>query len=150
MAYERSLPAVEKTTYFWDMTLDPSVCWGGPVAAGVAGIYRPSGFHEHGTAFTLCRGFVFCSLRDDEHLPFLDGHIAIPEVNGHFPVQYDEHLIGVFVVMPNKLPLELDQLEVIVVHLGDDLRGPVLRELRELLGEVDCGHHVPLFFNVGK
>jgi hypothetical protein len=34
---------------------------------------------------------------------------------------------------------------VIVVHLGDDLRGPMLRELRELFVEVDRGLHTPPF-----
>ena len=40
-------------------------------------------------------------------------------------------------VVPDKFALELHELKVVVIHLGDDLRRPVLRELGELLGQFD-------------
>jgi hypothetical protein len=36
--------------------LDPSVRWGNLVATGTAGVYRTSGFHEHGAAFIQAAG----------------------------------------------------------------------------------------------
>lgn len=102
---------------------------GGLVAASVAGVDRPSDFHERGPAFTFCRGLVFIPLWNDGHLTFPDEHITVPEVNVHISVQHDENLVGIFVVMLNELPLKLHDLEAILVHLGDDFRGPVLREL---------------------
>ncbi len=125
--------------------LNPRIRWSSLFAARVASVDRSRGLHEHGAAFTSCRGHVFDPLRNDKHLPILDRYIAISQVNGHFPIQHDEHLIGVFVAMPNELPLKLDEFEMILVHLGDNLRRPVLRELRELFAEVDCGLHMPPF-----
>jgi len=39
--------------------------------------------------------------------------------------------------MPDEVALQLHDLELIVVHLGDDLGLPLLVEQRELLAEVD-------------
>jgi len=128
----------------------PRVTGGGLFAAGIPGVYCPCDLHEHGAAFILCRGLVFYSLRNDKNLPVPDRHIAIPEVNAHFSTQDDQHLIGVFVVKPNELPLNFDEFKVIVVHLGDNLRRPVLGELSKLFAEVDRGLHVPPFSMPGN
>ncbi len=62
---------------------------------------------------------------------------AVPEVNNHFTVKHEENLVGVFVVMPNELPLELHDFKVIVVHLGDDFWRPMGRKLCELVLQID-------------
>ncbi len=73
--------------------------------------------------------------------PAATGDITVSEMNHHRPIENNEHLVRVRVAVPNKLALELHKLKVIVVHLRDDLRRPVLRELRKLFTEVDCGLH---------
>jgi hypothetical protein len=47
-------------------------------------------------------------------------------------------------VVPDEVALELHDLELVVVELGDNLRLPLLVELRELALEVDrfVGHFV--------
>jgi hypothetical protein len=45
------------------------------------------------------------------------------------------------VVVPDELALELDDLDVGVVQLGDDLGAPGLVEERELLGDLDLLEH---------
>ena len=43
-------------------------------------------------------------------------------------MQYDEDLVGVVVLVSDEFTLELDQFEMIIVHLGDDLWRPVFRK----------------------
>jgi hypothetical protein len=50
---------------------------------------------------------------------------------------HQEHLVGVLVVMPHELATEFRQLELVVVHFGNDARRPVLGEARELFSQID-------------
>jgi hypothetical protein len=43
-------------------------------------------------------------------------------------VHTDEGLIGIPVVMPDEIALQLHDLELIAVHFGDDFRQPLLAE----------------------
>ena len=122
--------------------LNPIICRRRLIATGLASVNCSSRFHHHGMAFRLCRRLVFHTFWNHIHFPFLDTHLSIMEVNGHFSAYNNEYLIGVLVVMPHKLTLKLHELEVAVVHLGNDLRGPVLGELGELFPKVDGALHL--------
>jgi hypothetical protein len=54
-------------------------------------------------------------------------------------------------VVPNEVTLQLHDLELIVVHFGDDLWLPLLLEQPELLAEVDrfVAHVTPPSFDKG-
>src|SRR5262245_37408575 len=75
--------------------------------------------------------------RHDEHLTGLQRDVPVAQMDGHLPVEHDEDLVGFGVGMPDELPLDPHQLEVIVVHLGDDPRRPALTEAAELRGKID-------------
>src|SRR5262245_65011782 len=62
---------------------------------------------------------------------------TVPEVDPQPPLQDNEGLVRVFVVVPDEIALELHDLELIVVHFSDDLRLPLLVEQPEFLLKVD-------------
>jgi hypothetical protein len=74
---------------------------------------------------------------------------AIPKIDPQITFHHDERLIGIFVVVPNKVTLQLHDLELVVVHFGDDLWLPLLVEQPELLAEVDrfVAHVTPPSFD---
>ena len=47
---------------------------------------------------------------------------AVSELNFQSTLQHQEHLVCLRVIMPDKFSLHLDDLEMIVVHLCNDLR----------------------------
>ena len=96
------------------------------LTASVSGVHRPCRLNEHGFALGPRRSLVFDAFRNDEQFALLYGDIMAPKVDYHLPIENDKHFIGVFVAMPHELPLKLHQFEVIVVHLSNDPRRPVL------------------------
>ena len=59
------------------------------------------------------------------------------QLDAHAAVEHDEDLVGIGVAMPHELALDLHELELIVVHPGDDLGRPVVAEAPQLVPEVD-------------
>lgn len=51
-----------------------------------------------------------------------------------------EQLVLLGVGVPEELPLNLGELDVLAVELGDDLRGPLFLKQTELLGERNGVH----------
>src|SRR5262249_56285467 len=64
------------------------------------------------------------------------------KIDSQNSLQDDERLVRILVMMPNEVTLQLDDLELVVVHFGYDLRLPFFVEQAELLGEIDrfIGH----------
>src|SRR6266850_2179548 len=110
---------------------------GGAGAAGVAGVRGAGRLYQHDAALARGLGLVLDAARHDVHLARLQRDVAVAEVKHHLAVEDDENLVGVRVLVPDEVALDPGQLEVVVVHLGDDLGRPLLGELRELVGEVD-------------
>ncbi len=75
---------------------------------------------------------VLDPLGNDEHLPRRHMDRAVAKVDPQLAVDHDERLIRILVVMPNEIAPQLHDLELIVVHPGDDLRPPLLVEQCEL------------------
>src|SRR5262245_24256471 len=116
---------------------DPRVVLGGELARHVAGVDGASGLDEHDPALLSGHGLVFKTSRHDEHVTRTQRDVPISEMDRHLAVQDDEDLIGLGMTVPDELALDLDELEVVVVHPGDDLRRPALAEARELFMHVD-------------
>jgi hypothetical protein len=66
----------------------------------------------------------------------VDGTVA--KIDSQVSFKNDESLISVLMVVPNEVALQLHDLESIIVHFGDDLRGPLFRERSEFLPTIDC------------
>src|SRR5262249_9713346 len=85
---------------------------------------------------------VLYALRDDEHLARRQPDRTIAKIDPQSALEDDERLIRVLVIVPNEVALQPHELELVVVHFGDDLRLPLLVKQPELLAEIDrfVGH----------
>src|SRR2546426_2725794 len=101
--------------------------------------------------FTRRAGDVLDPLGHDEHLARADDNAAVSKANFHFALEDQEYFVRVLVVVPHKLPFQLDELELVVVHFGHHPRRPMLRERGKLLCEIDYfGGHVGLLHRFGS
>ena len=66
-------------------------------------------------AFGNHKHFARCNVND-----------AIAKINAQIALDHDESLIGVLMVVPDKIAPQLHDFELIVVHLGDNFRRPLL------------------------
>lgn len=66
-------------------------------------------------------GLVFHAPGDHGHFARAQVDVAVAQVDAQLACQHDEGLVGVGMGMPDELAVQLDQLELVVVHLGDDL-----------------------------
>ena len=116
---------------------DPNVGLRGQVAALFAGVQHAARFDDHQLHFFFGVGLVLDAFRDDEHFSGAEGDAAVAEVDAELAFDDEEGFVSRRVVVPDELALELLDLELVVVHLGDDFRGPEFVELREFVLQVD-------------
>jgi hypothetical protein len=64
-------------------------------------------------------------------------HCSIAKIDPQNTVDHYEGLIRILVVVPNKIALQLHDLELVVVHFGNDLGLPLFVKQLELLVEID-------------
>ena len=76
-------------------------------------------------------GHVLNAARDDEKLTFFQMNVTIAQAQLQTPFDYEEKLVLIIVVMPNKLSFNLYQLYVGIVHFAGDFRFPVFGENSE-------------------
>jgi hypothetical protein len=116
---------------------DPDIVDRGSFAALMPSVQHPSRFDQEEFDLVLCAGLVLDAFRNYEHLSSRDMHGPIAEINSQFALYHNECLIGVFVIVPNEVTLQLDDFKLIIVHFSDDLRLPLVAEQSELLLKVD-------------
>jgi hypothetical protein len=79
--------------------------------------------------------------RDDVEIAGTQPYFAVPELDGEVPFEDEEEIVGLRMRMPDELSLDLDHDHIVPVELCDDLRRPVVRKGRELLGQTYSGRH---------
>jgi hypothetical protein len=121
------------------LILNPDLVQPGQFAASVAGVERAGRFDQEDAAFIFSNRFMLDAFRHDVHFTFVEADDVIAQVDLHRSSDEDEDFVGFGVGMPDELALDLGQLEMVIVHLGDDARRPEVAELGELVGEVDRG-----------
>src|ERR1019366_1541603 len=82
-------------------------------------------------------GLMLHAFGDDKHLPRCYVYRAVAKIDPQIALEHNESLSGVLVVVPDKVALQLDYLELIIIHLCDDFRTPLLRKESQLLLEID-------------
>jgi methyl coenzyme M reductase subunit C len=60
-------------------------------------------------------------------------HRAVAKIDPQIPFDHDERLVSVFVIIPDEVSLQIHDLELIIVHLGDHFWLPLLVEQTKLL-----------------
>jgi len=81
---------------------------------------------------------------DDHEFALIDPQVSIAQPDQQTALEHEEQLILVSVVVPDKLALELDQLELHVVDLVGDLGAPVVLKRFQLPGDIDRLYHVAI------
>ena len=71
---------------------------------------------------------MFDAFRYDIHLARTDRHCTVAKIDAQLSIQHDERLVRIAVVMPDEVTLDFDDLELVVVHLSNDPRLPVIIE----------------------
>ena len=97
-------------------------------AALVAGVHDATGLHQHQVGFFLRARLVLHALGDDCHVARPQVDVAVAQFDPEPAADDDERFVGVRMAVPDEIALHLDHLELVVVHLGDDLGLPVLGE----------------------
>lgn len=121
-------------------TLESLRSCNGSLRDHVTRVERRGGLEEQDVDFSLGDRPMLDASRNDDELALGHGNDAISEMHVEAPVQNEEELVFVLVLMPNEFALELDELHVLAVQLTDDLRIPVSVESRELFAKVDLLH----------
>jgi len=64
-------------------------------------------------------------------------HHAVAKIDPQLALNDEERLVGFLVVVPDEVALQFDDFELVIVHLGNDFRLPLLIEQGEFLAHVD-------------
>lgn len=81
--------------------------------------------------------------RDNDELAVSQRHRVIAELDAESAAHDKEELVGIIMMVPDELSLELRELHFLAVQLTDDFRPPVLIDLRQLLGDIHLLHIGP-------
>ena len=92
-----------------------------------------------GLAATGC-GAMFDATGNDQQLAFFQPDLPVPEIHPESSLHHQEQLVLIFVMMPDKLALELDEFDLLTVQLADDFGTPVVVKLGELLLDIYFFH----------
>ena len=84
-------------------------------------IQHSSRFDQKKFDFILGKGFVLDALWNHIHFALRHINMTIPEIDAQSPFQNDKRLIGIVMVMPDKIALKFYQLELVTIHFSDDL-----------------------------
>src|SRR5271169_4359039 len=115
----------------------PNIVFGGPFTALMAGVYHPARFDQQQLHLAFRVRLVFDAFRNDEHFSLRNLDCTVAEIDAQVAVDYDERFIGILVIMPYEVALEIHELELIIVHFRNDSRRPMLGEQSEFLGKID-------------
>src|ERR1051326_8354761 len=116
---------------------NPEVIRGRAFAALVARVEHAARLDQQQFDLPFRIGLAFYAFRNDEHFTRRHMHRAVAKIDPQLALDDQERLVGLLVIVPDEVALQLDDFELVVVHFGDHLRLPLLVEQRELLAQVD-------------
>jgi hypothetical protein len=117
--------------------LYPEIVLRCPLAALMAGVQSALWFDQHHPNFLLGERLVLHTLWNDEHLAGSDMDGAIAKIDPQLPFENDESFIRFRMIVPDEIPFDADEFELVVVHLSDDSGLPEPLNLSKLLLEID-------------
>jgi hypothetical protein len=66
--------------------------------------------------------------------------VAVPELHPKAAFDHQKHFVFIFVMVKNKIALDLVELDVLSIQLGRDIGLPVFGDLRKLFGQIYFFH----------
>ena len=112
----------------------------GPLILHVAGIQRRGRLEHEDVRFFLGDRPVFDATGNNQNLSLFEPDMPIPELHAKPAFDDEEKFVLVVMVVPDKLTEYFGQLHVLAVEFADDLRLPLVAELRQLRCEVHLLH----------
>ena len=99
-----------------------------PLVPHVAGVERRGRLEQQDVGLLVGHRAVLDAAGHDQERALLQPDVSVPELHAEAALHDEEKLILVVVVVPDERPLELDELHLLAVQLGDDLGLPLLAE----------------------
>src|SRR6266481_5577429 len=90
--------------------------------------------------FLVGDGPMLDASRNNQEFSFFEPEISVAEFHAKPPLHHQEKLVLMVVVMPDKGPAKLDELDLLIVQLADDLWAPLLLEQIELVPKINFFH----------
>ncbi len=90
---------------------------------------RRHGLNQRKPGLLLGARVVANTSRNDKHLARTQGHrtaVFFGAANRQRSTQHKKEFVLVRMAMPGKLSLHANRLEILIIHLGQDTRGPKL------------------------
>ena len=106
----------------------------------VAGIADRRGFEDQDFGLGIRSGSVFDAMWHDDELARAKVNHMVAKLDAEAALPDEEHLILMLVPMPRELTSNLDELDLLPIQLGYDLRTPVFVEESELVRQTDLFH----------
>ena len=91
--------------------LDP-LFGSGPIPSRLAGVDCPRAFDEQQCTVNFRRRSVLQSRRHNKHVTMGECPAPVAEIDSHRSCKNEEHLVGVRVLVPDELSLDLDHFEL--------------------------------------
>ena len=101
---------------------DPDIVLRGQLPARITGIDHAAWLDDKRMAFLGRTGNVLDPPGYDKHFTLGNRHFVIAKADLHLSMDNKKDFVGVIVLVPDKITLQLDQFELDVVHLGDYAR----------------------------
>jgi hypothetical protein len=111
-----------------------------PFASDVPRVQRRSWFDQDDVNLFVSGGAVLDAARDDNEFAFLNGGFVAPELHPQYALYDQKHFVFALMMVPDKLALQFDGLDVAVVYFADDTRVAVVGKKGEFFVQIDCFH----------
>jgi len=82
---------------------------------------------------------MFDALGDHKEFVRAEHNVAVPQLDRELSLHHQKQLIGLGVTVPHELPLQFDDLHIVIVDARNAVGLPVLGDCGESGGEIGCG-----------
>jgi hypothetical protein len=120
-----------------DCDSNPHIVFGCSRASFMPGVQHTTRLDEQYLDFMFGVGLMFHAFGNDKHLSSSEVNFAFAKIDPQVAFNHKERFIRILVIMPNEVALQFRELELIIIHLSDDFRSPLLRKEPEFLLEID-------------
>ena len=101
-------------------------------------------FEQHDPRLFFGNGTMFHSSWDQNHASLLHDLCPVAKVHGHLTFEDEKQFVFLFVGVPNELPKNFGNLDVLPIQRGHHPRVPVVFKEVKFGGEIDRDHGVVL------
>jgi hypothetical protein len=102
----------------------------------IAGVESLDGLEQENMSLFVGNGAVLHPSGHNQELPLLEPDVPVAELHAEAAMEDEEQLVLGFVLVPEELAQELDELDLLAVEFPDDPGTPVVVEELELLPDV--------------